>query len=283
MDPSTGTFTTMDTYPGKLSDPMSLHKYLFANSNPVKYCDPSGHFSMVEMDTAMAIDRILDAGFISGFLYCVDANETDPEHQNHSIGGYFISILLGMVFTAAAIVLSTTIVGILLLAVVSVILGAVGVVNGVINIADGHVGYGLLQIALGLVAIVFGASTLHEYYEYTHVPSGTPSTHPDTPLSFDEALAQLDQSGLRPGQTEISRSRVYEIVQNYSSTQAQSSVYTSYDGTRFLVEGHHTTVAVTMLGRGTGPYMGTPTTASPSATNVYWISRFGHRGIKVVP
>ena len=36
MDPSTGTFTSMDTYAGSLSDPMSLHKYLFANANPVK-------------------------------------------------------------------------------------------------------------------------------------------------------------------------------------------------------------------------------------------------------
>ena len=35
MDPATGTFTSMDTYGGSLTDPMSLHKYLFANSNPV--------------------------------------------------------------------------------------------------------------------------------------------------------------------------------------------------------------------------------------------------------
>ena len=44
MDPQTGTFTSMDTYAGEMKEPMSLNKYLFAFSNPIKYCDPSGHF-----------------------------------------------------------------------------------------------------------------------------------------------------------------------------------------------------------------------------------------------
>ncbi len=61
MDPSTGSFTSMDTYAGSLSDPISLHKYLFANSNPVKYCDPSGHMTLVECEVVGAIIGALAA------------------------------------------------------------------------------------------------------------------------------------------------------------------------------------------------------------------------------
>ena len=36
------------------------------------------------------------------------------------------------------------------------------------------------------------------------------------------------------------------------------------------MEGHHTTVAAEILGKGTGMNMGVPTEQMPSATNVYW-------------
>ena len=156
MDPVTGTFTTMDTYGGSLSDPMSLHKYLFANSNPVMYSDPSGHFSLAEMDLSMAIDRILDSAIMSGIFYCVDANATDPEHEHHDIFGYFGAIGLGIIFGAVVIMLSSTLVGLLILAIINTILGVVGTIKGVLDILNGHPVYGGLEIISSTLLIWFG-------------------------------------------------------------------------------------------------------------------------------
>ncbi len=62
MDPSTGTFISMDSYQGSLYDPVSLHKYLYANANPVKYTDPTGYYSLVDMSVGMAGASILSCG-----------------------------------------------------------------------------------------------------------------------------------------------------------------------------------------------------------------------------
>ncbi|HWA28214.1 MAG TPA: LamG-like jellyroll fold domain-containing protein [Lacunisphaera sp.] len=42
---ATGRFWNQDCYEGSASDPMSLHKYLYANANPVSFLDPSGYAS----------------------------------------------------------------------------------------------------------------------------------------------------------------------------------------------------------------------------------------------
>ena len=63
MDPSTGVFTTMDTYQGSIFDPVSLHKYLYANANPVMNSDPSGYNTLPDLEAGEAGNSILEKTF----------------------------------------------------------------------------------------------------------------------------------------------------------------------------------------------------------------------------
>ena len=61
MNPSTGTFISMDTYEGSIYDPDTLHKYLYANGNPVTYSDPSGNmFDFSSTAMGMGIQNVLN-------------------------------------------------------------------------------------------------------------------------------------------------------------------------------------------------------------------------------
>ena len=60
MNPTTGTFITMDTYQGSIFDPTSLHKYLYANADPVMNADPTGYFTLADISVSQAISDTLE-------------------------------------------------------------------------------------------------------------------------------------------------------------------------------------------------------------------------------
>jgi RHS repeat-associated protein len=52
-NPETGRFTTRDDYAGNIMEPISLHKYIYGNANPISVIDPSGNNSLIELNTVM--------------------------------------------------------------------------------------------------------------------------------------------------------------------------------------------------------------------------------------
>ncbi|MFA6984719.1 MAG: Ig-like domain-containing protein [Arenimonas sp.] len=55
-DPNSGRFTSTDAFAGRSSDPTSLHKYLYASSDPVNSWDPSGYMTIGEIGTALRVN-----------------------------------------------------------------------------------------------------------------------------------------------------------------------------------------------------------------------------------
>jgi RHS repeat-associated protein len=52
MNPLTGRFWSMDSHAGSQADPVSLHKYLYANADPANQTDPTGKWSLSEVALA---------------------------------------------------------------------------------------------------------------------------------------------------------------------------------------------------------------------------------------
>jgi RHS repeat-associated protein len=57
-DAGVGRFTRRDTYEGRVGEPVTLHKYLYGNANPVNFTDPSGLSALSEFSsTSLSISQ----------------------------------------------------------------------------------------------------------------------------------------------------------------------------------------------------------------------------------
>jgi RHS repeat-associated protein len=54
LSPGYGRFWTMDSYEGNNQEPLSLHKYLYAQADPVSRIDPSGHMNVGSFTVTMS-------------------------------------------------------------------------------------------------------------------------------------------------------------------------------------------------------------------------------------
>ena len=168
MNPSVGTFISMDAYSGSIDDPTSLHKYLYAHANPVSNSDPSGYSTLADMNTSMGIQGVLsniatpngkalfDAVMgMFGFAGDVISTIQDGIAQGLSreeIAANVAAGLLTSLTTNFSCMLTKFYppVGYILMGVAALVVGLVAVVN----ISNGNTEFGIAQV-INLVSIVF--------------------------------------------------------------------------------------------------------------------------------
>jgi len=96
-NPESGRFLSMDSFDGVAQDPITLHKYLYANGDPVNMIDPTGYFSIGSLSVGNAISGILNTMHRLSKVMDILNFATDPTGAltNRALGSVFLLGRLG--------------------------------------------------------------------------------------------------------------------------------------------------------------------------------------------
>ena len=167
MNPSVGRFITMDSYEGSIDDPVSLHKYLYANANPVSNSDPSGYNTMADFETATGIQGILRKiampnpkallDLVGGIIDVgrdVISTIKDGKEKGLDTGAIAKNVASGLVTSLvtnfSCMLTSLGTVGYVLMGIAAFVVGFVAVQN----FSEGNTEMGIAQV-INLVSIIF--------------------------------------------------------------------------------------------------------------------------------
>ncbi|MFW6295895.1 MAG: RHS repeat-associated core domain-containing protein [Halothece sp.] len=93
-EPAIGRFTRRDTFEGIFGEPITLHKYLYANDNPVLYTDPTGLYAGIYAFVApnLIIPTIVfTAGIVGTFAINTNDHVEELLEKANIYGGFLIS------------------------------------------------------------------------------------------------------------------------------------------------------------------------------------------------
>ncbi len=95
-----GRFHSMDDWMGNASDPATLHKYAYANVDPVNNIDPSGQFSLGSVVTGLRIASVLASAATVGYdIYQFASGSREFNAQN--AGWTFLTLTAGPIASKA--------------------------------------------------------------------------------------------------------------------------------------------------------------------------------------
>jgi len=87
-NPATGRFMSRDPLDGNITDPKSLHKYLYADGDPVNGLDPTGRGAFIEYIVLIYHSVLEGYEFGTGMRQCViDALDGDTTLLNAEVDG----------------------------------------------------------------------------------------------------------------------------------------------------------------------------------------------------
>ncbi len=96
-DQNAGRFMTMDPHLGDPQSPASLHRYLYANNNPVNFTDPTGRFTMISISISISINTSIRSIYTQNLvkfffkalkiIYCT----LEPAYELQALGLQMIS------------------------------------------------------------------------------------------------------------------------------------------------------------------------------------------------
>ena len=160
MNPSTGTFITMDEYAGSVFEPVSLHKYLYANASPVMFSDASGYFSLSDISAGLAINNVLQSmeygacmgamlnGILSSLLTSLRGG-TSEEAQQAFLDGMASGFIFGGLFGGIGAYANVYWQARLILSAASFMGGYYSFRNAFIDFGKGNIAAGIIDTILG--------------------------------------------------------------------------------------------------------------------------------------
>ena len=159
MNPATGTFITMDEYAGSVFEPVSLHKYLYANANPVMYSDPSGYSSLSELTTTMAVQGVINGikgacvgGMLNSLLTLLRGGNAS-EFQQAFIEGMISGFFIGGAFGALGVWASECVAARYITAIFTAVLAGLSLRSAIIDFEKGYYFAGIIEAGTGVILI----------------------------------------------------------------------------------------------------------------------------------
>ena len=231
MNPSTGTFTSPDAYTGTIFDPVSLHKYLYANANPVMNRDPSGYYTLTDMEASIVISGIIGAAMNSipsGIMRLLDGAPLDGNFcltfMKDFIFGFVMGGTMTWMFGVAGYMATQSLLASNLFRFFLGIMGGNYLLNAIWDFRDGDYVGGVMN-ALTAVLFFWGAST--DFFRGgglgNHGGGNPGKNNPADDVADDVANTTDDAANAGQGSRSTGRTEANTLNEQFAMEQVMSN------------------------------------------------------------